>query len=108
RRLGNEGAMVETRIVQNAPECRHPDRPLANMLVAVQLGTSRSLRVIHVPHPHRIEANEPLDLADRLLKAAAGDNVIARHVAVTGVEACPDRRNASQMFHQLAYLLKVR
>ncbi len=69
-----------------------PDIPLADMLVPVQLRSSRRLGIVAVPHPHRIEAHRRAGLLHRLLIALGRHDVVAGNMRVARVQAHAHRR----------------
>src|SRR5271156_4621214 len=55
RRLCDERRMCKPLIMQQPPKHLCPNRPFPDMLMPVQLRPHRRLRIIAVPHLHRIE-----------------------------------------------------
>ncbi len=80
---------------------------LANVLVAIQLRTASSFRVIAVPDAHGVEPHGGSDLVHSLLVPLGSDEVVAGNVGMAGIEADADRGVSAQQSHQLGYLLKT-
>ena len=48
---------AKPRVIQQPPKRLYPHRPLSDVLVPVQLRSPLGLRVIAVPHPHRVKTH---------------------------------------------------
>src|SRR5206468_1643433 len=61
RRFGDEGAVSEARVAQQAAEGRGPDGAFADVLVTVEFGTHRGLGVVAMPDADRVESDGGFD-----------------------------------------------
>src|ERR1700758_325916 len=57
RRFGDEGAMSKARIVEQSAERLNTNIALPNVLVPVKFRPARSLRIVAMPHPHRLKSD---------------------------------------------------
>src|SRR5665213_4092634 len=78
------------------------------MLVAVELGAQRRLRVVAVPDAHGVEADRCADELHVVVVALLRDEVVARDVDVAGVEADIDRGAGAEAGDEFRNLLEGR
>src|SRR6185437_12476264 len=107
RGFSDEGGVRETRILEQPPKRLLPDGSLPDVLVPVELRPARRLRVVAVPHAHRIESDRRLNLDHGLFVAFVAHYVVPSHVRMAGVQADGDRRMIAQQHHQLGHLVKA-
>lgn len=81
-RFGDEGAVGEAGVVQQAAEGWEADGSLSNVLVAVEAGAARSFGIVHVPDADGIETDGAANQSDGFLIAGLGDEVVSGDVAV--------------------------
>jgi len=105
--FGDEGAVGESRIVQQAAEGRCADGSFADVLMAVELGTECGLGIVAVPDLDGVEADGCANLLHGVGIASLGDDVVSGDVDVAGVEADGDGGVGAEAFHQLGDLLQL-
>src|SRR5579864_2497574 len=76
------------------------------MLMPVQSRSPLRLRVIAMPHADVLQSHSPLQMLQRELPSILADDVIARYMNVTSINACCDRESSAQHFDEFRNLLK--
>ena len=107
RRLRDKRAMPKARVVQQPAKRLQPHRPVSYMLMPIQPRPAYRFRVIHVPNPHRLQPHAVPNPLHRLLISLAAHQIVARHMAMAGVEARAHRNHRPQLLNQLRHLLET-
>src|SRR5437588_12762310 len=76
------------------------------MLMPVQSRSPLRLRVIAMPHADVFQPYGPLQMLQRELPSVIADDVIARYMNVTSINARSHRQSSAQHFDQFRNLLK--
>ena len=107
RSFGDEGAVVETRIVEQPAERIESHGSLPDVLVAIELGTARGFGIVAVPDTDSFEGDGRSNLLHRFGVAFGGDQVVAGNVGVAGVEADGDGRMVLEARDKFGDLLEA-
>ena len=76
--------------MEQSPERLEADASVADVLVTIDAAAARPLRVVAVKHLEPIEADDPIELLERIAIARLGRDVVARGDEMAGVEADAD------------------
>ena len=100
RRLGNEGRVRQSQIVEQDSKSLFADRSLPNLLVTVEFRSARSFRVITVPDLHVIQADRGIKMLQRFIESSLADDVVSGNVRVARVDARANRNYSAQAIHE--------
>ena len=100
--------MSQAGILQEPTEWLGANASLPYVLMPIQLRSSRSFRVIAVPHRNILQSNGCIKLSKCLGEAFFRCNVIARYVRVTCINARGCRNMVLQVIDDLGNLLEAR
>ena len=99
--------MRHSRIVQQAAKGFQSDASLADVLMPVELRSPLSLGVVAVPDVNIFQPHRAVELIDGVGESCFADDVVARNVRVTGIDASAGRHEVRQQVQQLGNLLEV-
>ena len=92
RRLEQHRQPCEARIVDQTPERFEPEAALADVLVPIDPAAARLLRIVQVKRREAIEANDAIEIRERVAIALFAAEVVAGRQQVAGIEADGDAR----------------
>src|ERR1700722_20814468 len=105
RGFSDEGDMSEARVVEENAEWFAADGTFSNVLMAVELRSSRSLGVVAMDDFHMVQANGRIEMLQGLLDALFADEVIAGDVGVAGINAGGNGDDATEGAYDFADFL---
>ena len=105
--FSDEGDMSEAWMVEQNAEWFDPDGTFSNVLMAVELRSSRSLGVVAMDDFHMVQSNGRIEMLQGLLDALFADEVIAGDVGVAGINAGGNGDDATEAADDFGDLLEA-
>lgn len=106
-RLSNESGVGQAQIIEQDAERLFANGSLPYMLMAVELGPTRRLRVVAVNNFYVVQANGCIEMLECLVDAFFCDDVVSRDVGVAGVDAGCDGNQTAKAVDDFGHLLEA-
>ena len=105
--FGDESSVGEAGIVEETAEGREAEGALADVLMAIEMGTAGGLRVVHVPDADIGEPDRAINEGESGFVAVVRDEVVAGDVAMASIEAGADGDHGAEAVEELGDLLEA-
>src|SRR5580704_12186847 len=105
--FSDERDMSEAGAVEQNAEWFNADGTFSNVLMAVELRSSRSLGVVAMDDFHMVQANGRIEMLQGLVETRFADDVVAGNMRVAGINACGYRDDATEAADDFGDLLEA-
>ena len=99
--------MGESQIVQQNAKWFDANRSLPDVLMAVELRSSRRLGIVAMNNLHIVQSNGCIEMLQGLVDAFLADDVISGNVRVASIDASRDGHDAAQAIDNFGDLLEA-